>query len=118
MLAIIDKQEQTVAHIEKNIIIDAKTNKVTGIMLGHCVYNINAKLICKAFNSAFHDFNGTVLGFIKTSDKHLSFTDKELLDQAWIILMKTKNHAATWIPSLTNWSDKKLSLLLSDSTEN
>ncbi len=118
MLEIIDKQEQTVAHIEKNIIIDAKTNKVTGIMLGHCVYNVNAKLICKAFNNAFHDLNGTILGFMKATDKHLSFPAKELSDQAWTILMKTKNNAGAWIPSLSNWSDKTLSLLLSDSTEN
>jgi len=103
-----------VAHIDKNVIIDAKTNKVTGIVLGSNVYNINAKLICKTFGSAFHDLNGAILGFIKATDKHLSFSDKELSEQSWKILNKVKNYAAAWIPSSTCWSDSQLGVLLSD----
>jgi hypothetical protein len=106
MTSINDKRGTTVAYLHNNIIVDVNSENVVGVVLGNCVFGDAEQPIGKYFNNTFRDINGKVIGVTGGVKKTgIKINELIMLEGAWKILNKVKEHVCGWIKEVEEWAD-------------
>lgn len=109
MTPVTDKNGNTVAYLYNNVLVDTTMQKVMGVILGNCIFGDSPSPLGKFFNNVFRCKNGQVIAMAEKEEKPLHIDDKvNILEGAWKILKKVKDHVCGWIPELEEWSDTSL----------
>lgn len=109
MTPVTDKQGNIVAYLYNNIVLDNSMQTVMGVILGNCVFGDAPTPLGKFFNNVFRGTNGKVVAVAQNVEKPASAINKvHILDGAWKILMRIKEHVCGWIPEVEEWSPKSL----------
>jgi len=109
MTPVTDKQGNTVAYLYNNIVLDISTQTVMGVILGNCIFGDAPTPLGKFFNNVFRNTQGKVVAMANNAEKPGSAIDKvHILDGAWKILKKIKEHVCGWIPEGNEWSETSL----------
>src|SRR5436305_12461214 len=89
-----DKND-VVAYLSDQLIVSASNNKLLGIILGHYVYNVHAKLIGIYSKKKIINTEGEAIATVELMTSKLEkdfFTKSYFKADAWSILQKIKNH--------------------------
>lgn len=105
MRSIVDKNGNTIAYLEQNIIIDKKQEKVLGILLGNCVFGGDKSPIGKFFNDTFRKKNGKIIAKLgKEISAKKTPKNPQLTLEAWQFLTRVKDHVCMWIDEKKTWT--------------
>ena len=117
MTPIVDKNGITVAYLYNNMILDTKRESVIGVILGNCVFGDAPQPIGKYFNNIFRGVNGKMIAVTgDTEQRHTNINELKVLDEAWKILKKVKEHVCGWIQEAEEWADITFSEFLKPKT--
>jgi hypothetical protein len=115
MTLIYDYQNNAVAYLFNQLIISVTNNKLVGIILGHCVYGTQAKLIGTYFKEKIIDTKGETIALLKnasTPDK-LSINKEQFITESWAMIRKIKEHFCPFIEEKLVWSKNNFTDILS-----
>jgi len=115
MTFIYDDKNNQVAYLFNQLIISVTNNKLIGIILGHCVYGLQAKLIGTYFKEKIIDTNGETIGALKTvsKDEKLPFNKEHFITEGWSMIRKIKEHFSPFVEEKLIWSKNNLIDILS-----
>ena len=116
MQSLVNKQGEEIGWLYNNIIL-LPGNKVAGILLGHCAYSQNGRVIGKFFSQALYNEKGEIIarqGGPVAAGITLA-EDKKIMTDFWEIMARTSNHTGPWIVPTDKWSKDSLSNFLVDS---
>jgi len=116
MTAIYDKKNEAVGYLRDQLIISADDNRLMGIILGHCVYGLQAKLVGTYFKEKIIDTQGETLAELKTvtpPDK-LLFNKEQFIAQGWATISKIKEHFSPFVEEKLIWSKNNFIHVLSE----
>jgi len=106
MTPINDKNGTTVAYLYNNVILDAGSENVVGVVLGNCVFGDAEQPIGKYINNTFRAINGKMIAVTSEIKKtNIRINELKVLDGAWKILKKVKAHVCGWIQEAEGWAD-------------
>lgn len=106
MTPIADKHGSTVAYLYNNIILDINRENVVGVILGNCVFGDAPQPIGKYFKNTFRGVNGKMIAVTGDAEqRHTNINELKVLDGAWKILKKVKEHVCGWIQEAEEWAD-------------
>lgn len=110
MTPVTDKQGNTVAYLyNNNIVLDTSMQKVLGVILGNCIFGAKPTALGKFFNNVFRGRNGKVIAQAQNVQRPEPNVDKvHILEGAWKILGKVKEHVCGLIPEVEEWSETTL----------
>ena len=103
MYFIQDKYKLQVAWLHNNMLISSQNDNVIAVILGHCVFSGNGKLIGKIFNDKFFLLNGKLIGVLRNTPISHQFDETKILQEAWNILSKIKEHNCVWLNDSQLW---------------
>lgn len=94
------------AYLYNNIILDIDSETVVGVVLGNCVFGNAEQPIGKYFNNTFRAVNGKMIAVTSETKKtNIKINELKVLDGAWRILKKVKEHVCGWIQEAEEWAD-------------
>ena len=109
MYLIQDQNKETIAYIQNMMILDLQQEKVIGILIGDCFFGKNNKVVGKIFNQTAYLLNGEIIGKIELNKNFKNTAiKKNLMSQAWDILMNISEHTGAWIVETKKWSKTAL----------
>ena len=109
MTPITDKNGNTVAYLYNNVLVDTSMQNVMGVILGNCIFGDSPSPLGKFFNNVFRGTNGKVVAMAENTEKPVQDMVKvNILDGAWKILKKVKDHVCGWVPEIAEWSETSL----------
>jgi hypothetical protein len=114
MTFIYDHKNNAVAYLFNQLIISVADNKLMGIILGHCVYGMQAKLIGTYFKEKIIDTKGETIAALKTGslpDK-VSVNKESFIAESWAMIRKIKEHFCPFVEEKLVWSKKNFSDIL------
>lgn len=114
MIFIYDYKNTEVAYLFNQLIISVADNKLMGIILGHCVYGLHAKLIGTYFKEKIIDTKGETIAALKTvsmPDK-LAFNKEAFITECWGMIRKIKEHFSPFVEEKLVWSKNNFSDIL------
>ncbi|GAC1438485.1 MAG: hypothetical protein NVSMB63_02120 [Sediminibacterium sp.] len=118
MTSITDKNGETVAYLFQNIIIDLNQQQVLGLILGNCVFGKEDAPIGKFFNDTFRKKNGMKIARLgKKMSSVKPINEARLLQDAWQLLTKVKEHICMWIDEKDTWTTQDFIAYLSAERE-
>ena len=109
MTPVTDKHGTIVAYLYNNIVLDISMQTVMGVILGNCIFGDAPSPLGKFFNNAFRNRLGKVVAKAQSVERPGFIIDKvHILEGAWKILKRIKEHVCGWIPEIEEWSDTTL----------
>jgi hypothetical protein len=115
MTLIYDYENNVVAYLFNQLIISATNNKLMGIILGHCVYGMQAKLIGTYFKEKIIDTKGETIASVKTTStpNKLSLNKEHFIAEGWAMIRKIKEHFCPFVQEKLVWSKTNFTEILS-----
>jgi hypothetical protein len=115
MTLIYDYENNVVAYLFNQLIISATNNKLMGIILGHCVYGMQAKLIGTYFKEKIIDTKGETIASVKTTStpNKLSLNKEHFITEGWAMIRKIKEHFCPFVQEKLVWSKTNFTEILS-----
>jgi hypothetical protein len=107
MILLTDQNHATIAIIHNNILA-LPHGRVIGVLLGHCVFGAGGKVFAKYFKHTLYTLQGKVLAKEGGAAGKFEIDTGQLLDSAWLLIMKIKDHTCPVITPTEIWSDKTL----------
>jgi len=105
MLSLTDGIGNITSYLYNNIIIDKDQQRVSGVILGNCIFGVEGKIVGKIVNNMLYNIKGEIVAQrIRLGQKLIIQNITDLYRQAWTITAKVKNHIAPWIEPTANWS--------------
>lgn len=111
LLKIFGKNRQAIGYLHQNMIVNLELNKLQGVVLGSCVYNINAQIVARVLKSNLCNENGYIVATLDhqqaptrlQKDLHTKFTN-----DAWQLLSSIKDHSCCWTNEKQEWAAQSL----------
>src|SRR6476660_2773776 len=115
MTFIYDDKNNQVAYLFNQLIISVTNNKLMGIILGHCVYGLQAKLIGTYFKEKIIDTKGETIAELKTvsTPDKLSVNKEHFKTESWGMIRKIKEHFSPFVEEKLVWSKNNFIDILS-----
>ena len=109
MTSVHDNKNNVVAYLDNQLIISAADKKLIGVILGHCVYGAQAKLIGIYFKGKIINIKGEIIATLKiTAANPLSLNKHHFIAEGWTIIKKIKEHFCSFIEEKPVWSEDSL----------
>lgn len=112
MDALVDQSGKPLAFIHNNIILLSDTLKVTGVLLGNCVFGLSGGVVGKIFDRTMYSVNGEIIAKRRAWEGGGSLTNQVLVQAAWDIIQTLKDHQCQWITPTDNWKRAPLEEVL------
>jgi hypothetical protein len=115
MTFIYDKKNEVVGYLFNQLIISVNDNRLIGIILGHCVYGLQAKLIGIYFKEKIIDTTGETFAALKTvpPPDRLLFNKERFIAEGWVMISKIKEHFSPFVEEKLVWSKNSFLDILS-----
>ena len=109
-----NQKGEAAAYYLQNWIIDQKSLRVIGVVLGHCVFDIDGTICGKFFKRTLRTLGGEIVVTLEyeNPDRPREVKFDELMKQAWDIITKIDDHACPAVEEISNWSDQTIYELL------
>jgi hypothetical protein len=107
MTLICDHENNVVAYLFNQLIISVTNDKLMGIILGHCVYGMQAKIIGTYFKEKIIDTKGETIGSLKTvsTPNKFLFNKEHFIAEGWAMIRKIKEHFCPFVEEKLVWSE-------------
>ena len=108
MMLIQNRYDNTIAYLLDQLIISVSENKLMGMILGHCVYNAQSKLIGIYFKNKIIDEQGETIAVLKAGSFHLTsiFSKDHFISERWALIKRIKQHYCPFVEAKSVWSAK------------
>jgi hypothetical protein len=108
MIHLSDHNQSVVALIYNNILL-IPDGKVIGVLLGHCVFGIDGQVKARYFKHNLFTMEGKILAKDGESDERFAIDIPQLVENAWILLMKIKDHTCPTVVPGDDWATTSVS---------
>lgn len=105
MILLTNRNNATVAVIHNNIIA-LPNGRVIGILLGHCVFGSEGNVLAKYFKHTLFTLDGKKIALENGAADKANVDTQQLVQQAWELIMKIRDHTCPIISPTDTWSDK------------
>ncbi len=103
MIHLADHHQSVVALIYNNILL-IPDGKVIGVLLGHCVFGIDGQVKARYFQHTLFTMEGKALAKDDESNDRFAIDIPQLLENAWLLLMKIKDHTCPPVVPTDEWA--------------
>jgi hypothetical protein len=107
MILLTNRSHTTTAVIHNNILA-LPDGKVVGILLGHCVFGAEGKVLAKYFKHHLYTLEGKVLAIEDGTADKVNVDTSQLLQDAWLLIMRIKDHTCPIITPTEIWTGKTI----------
>ncbi len=107
MIHLADNHQDIIALIYNNILL-VPNGKVIGVLLGHCVFGMDGQVKAKYFQHTLFTIEGNILAKAAESKKIFSIDIMQLVENAWLVIMKIKDHTCPVIVPTNEWTHLSL----------
>lgn len=107
MIHLTDNHQSVVALIYNNILL-LPGGEVIGVLLGNCVFGIDGQVKGRYFKHTLFTLEGKVLARHGESHNKFAFNIQPLVDTAWLLLMKIKDHTCPEVVPTDEWMTKSV----------
>jgi hypothetical protein len=110
MYVLFNQSKEAVAYIETNMIVDANSPELVGVLLGNCLFDRQGKLTGKFFGGVVYNLKGEQLAEAHVPDAIPGgeFSFQKYLQEASSIVYSITNHADVWIEPAGKWGKASL----------
>lgn len=103
-----DRQQQPVAIIYQNVLLNPSGSNVFGVILGNCVFDGRGKVCAKYFRHTLFALDGKVLAKENGPVRHISMELPAVMDASWELVSNIDDHQCPMIDPLTEWAQESL----------
>jgi hypothetical protein len=112
MDVLVNQTGQPLAFIHNNIILLSENMKVSGILLGNCVFGLSGAVVGKIFDRTLYTVSGEIVAKRKAWEGGGTLSSQVLIQAAWDIIQSLKDHQCQWITPTETWERTPMEQIL------
>ena len=104
MIHLSQNNNHTDAAIYNNILV-LNDGTILGVILGHCVFGWQGKVMAKYFKHTLYTLDGHILAKDSVNTDTLKADINSVLEKAWVLLRQIKDHSCPLIKPTEKWAN-------------